>query len=154
MADPYHNNVYHQGDGDSYGTYGQGGQDGYGYQTDYPPQEEDAASDATEGHDEEDQMYEGRVPGHPPSGRGQGCPEGGESESEDRGGCRVRTGGACWTIRGHHGGLWTWEVSVDPVCGVGSGINGGQRGVLCSGLGATQCRERHVFVPLWKGNAG
>uniref|UniRef100_A0A672KXP1 Synaptic vesicle glycoprotein 2B-like n=1 Tax=Sinocyclocheilus grahami TaxID=75366 RepID=A0A672KXP1_SINGR len=65
MADPYHNNIYHQGDGDSYGTYGQGGQDGYGYQTDYPPQEEDAASDVTEGHDEEDQMYEGEYQGIP-----------------------------------------------------------------------------------------
>uniref|UniRef100_A0A8C2CGS7 Synaptic vesicle glycoprotein 2Bb n=1 Tax=Cyprinus carpio TaxID=7962 RepID=A0A8C2CGS7_CYPCA len=49
----------------SYGTYGQGGQDGYGYQTDYPPQEEDAASDVTEGHDEEDQMYEGEYQGIP-----------------------------------------------------------------------------------------
>uniref|UniRef100_A0A671L941 Synaptic vesicle glycoprotein 2B-like n=1 Tax=Sinocyclocheilus anshuiensis TaxID=1608454 RepID=A0A671L941_9TELE len=65
MADPYHNNIYHQGDGDSYGTYGQGGQDGYGYQTDYPPQEDDAASDVTEGHDEEDQMYEGEYQGIP-----------------------------------------------------------------------------------------
>ncbi|XP_016375219.1 synaptic vesicle glycoprotein 2B-like [Sinocyclocheilus rhinocerous] len=65
MADPYHNNIYHQGDGDSYRTYGQGGQDSYGYQTDYPPQEEDAASDATEGHDEEDQMYEGEYQGIP-----------------------------------------------------------------------------------------
>uniref|UniRef100_A0A8C2CGR5 Synaptic vesicle glycoprotein 2Bb n=1 Tax=Cyprinus carpio TaxID=7962 RepID=A0A8C2CGR5_CYPCA len=52
MADPYHNNIYHQGDGDSYGTYGQGGQD-------------DAASDVTEGHDEEDQMYEGEYQGIP-----------------------------------------------------------------------------------------
>ncbi|XP_059402095.1 synaptic vesicle glycoprotein 2B-like, partial [Carassius carassius] len=51
--------------GDSYGTYGQGGQDGYGYQTDYPQQEEDAASDVTEGHDEEDQMYEGEYQGIP-----------------------------------------------------------------------------------------
>ncbi|XP_050955743.1 synaptic vesicle glycoprotein 2B [Labeo rohita] len=65
MADPYHNNIYHQGDGDSYGTYGQGGQDGYGYQTEYPPQEEDAASDVTEGHDEDDQMYEGEYQGIP-----------------------------------------------------------------------------------------
>nr|XP_055048538.1 synaptic vesicle glycoprotein 2B [Misgurnus anguillicaudatus]XP_055048539.1 synaptic vesicle glycoprotein 2B [Misgurnus anguillicaudatus] len=64
MADPYHNNIYHQGDSDSYGTYGQG-QDGYGYQTDYPPQEEDAASDVTEGHDEDDQMYEGEYQGIP-----------------------------------------------------------------------------------------
>uniref|UniRef100_A0A673HW89 Synaptic vesicle glycoprotein 2B-like n=1 Tax=Sinocyclocheilus rhinocerous TaxID=307959 RepID=A0A673HW89_9TELE len=52
MADPYHNNIYHQGDGDSYRTYGQGGQD-------------DAASDVTEGHDEEDQMYEGEYQGIP-----------------------------------------------------------------------------------------
>ncbi|KAI7812155.1 synaptic vesicle glycoprotein 2B [Triplophysa rosa] len=64
MADPYQNNIYHQGDGDSYGTYGHGS-DGYGYQTDYPPQEEDAASDATEGHDEDDQMYEGEYQGIP-----------------------------------------------------------------------------------------
>uniref|UniRef100_A0A8C4GHQ3 Major facilitator superfamily (MFS) profile domain-containing protein n=1 Tax=Dicentrarchus labrax TaxID=13489 RepID=A0A8C4GHQ3_DICLA len=66
MADPYQNNVYHQGGGDSYRTYGKGGdQDGYGYQADYPPQEEDAASDVTEGHDEEDQMYEGEYQGIP-----------------------------------------------------------------------------------------
>uniref|UniRef100_A0A3B4Z2I1 Synaptic vesicle glycoprotein 2B-like n=2 Tax=Stegastes partitus TaxID=144197 RepID=A0A3B4Z2I1_9TELE len=66
MADPYQNNVYHQGGGDSYGTYGEGGgHDGYGYQADYPPQEEDAASDVTEGHDEEDQMYEGEYQGIP-----------------------------------------------------------------------------------------
>ncbi|XP_076158034.1 synaptic vesicle glycoprotein 2B isoform X1 [Alosa pseudoharengus] len=65
MADPYQNNVYHQGDGEGYGTYGEGGQDGYGYQGDYPSQEEDAASDVTEGHDEEDQMYEGEYQGIP-----------------------------------------------------------------------------------------
>ncbi|KAK1902202.1 Synaptic vesicle glycoprotein 2B [Dissostichus eleginoides] len=66
MADPYQNNVYHQGGGDSYGSYGEGGgHDGYGYQADYPTQEEDAASDATEGHDEEDQMYEGEYQGIP-----------------------------------------------------------------------------------------
>lgn len=64
MADPYHNNVYHQGGGDAYGTYGEG-HDGYGYQAEYPPQEEDAASDVTEGHDEEDQMYEGEYQGIP-----------------------------------------------------------------------------------------
>ncbi|KAM9754843.1 LOW QUALITY PROTEIN: synaptic vesicle glycoprotein 2B-like [Menidia menidia] len=63
MADPYQNNIYHQGGGDGYGTPGGGG--GYGYQADYPPQEEDAASDATEGHDEEDQMYEGEYQGIP-----------------------------------------------------------------------------------------
>lgn len=63
MADPYQNNVYHQGE--SYGTYGEGDQDGYGYQGDYPPQEEDAASDVTEGHDEDDQMYEGEYQGIP-----------------------------------------------------------------------------------------
>uniref|UniRef100_A0AAQ5ZZ08 Major facilitator superfamily (MFS) profile domain-containing protein n=1 Tax=Amphiprion ocellaris TaxID=80972 RepID=A0AAQ5ZZ08_AMPOC len=47
MADPYQNNIYHQGGAD------------------YPPQEEDAASDVTEGHDEEDQMYEGEYQGIP-----------------------------------------------------------------------------------------
>nr|XP_020441336.1 synaptic vesicle glycoprotein 2B-like isoform X1 [Monopterus albus] len=51
---------------DSYGTYGEGGgYNGCGYQADYPPQEEDAASDVTEGHDEEDQMYEGEYQGIP-----------------------------------------------------------------------------------------
>ncbi|XP_072291150.1 synaptic vesicle glycoprotein 2B-like [Eucyclogobius newberryi] len=66
MADPYQNNYYHQGRGDAYGTYGEGGgNEGYGYQTDYPAQEEDAASDVTEGHDEEDQMYEGEYQGIP-----------------------------------------------------------------------------------------
>ncbi|GLD67655.1 synaptic vesicle glycoprotein 2B-like protein [Lates japonicus] len=66
MADPYQNNMYQQQGGDSYGTYGEGdGHDGYGYRADYPPQEEDAASDVTEGHDEEDQMYEGEYQGIP-----------------------------------------------------------------------------------------
>ncbi|XP_051978442.1 synaptic vesicle glycoprotein 2B-like [Xyrauchen texanus] len=65
MANHHHNNIYQQGDGDSYGTYGQGGSDSYVYQTDYPPQEEDAASDVTEGHDEEDQIYEGEYQGIP-----------------------------------------------------------------------------------------
>uniref|UniRef100_A0A671UY68 Synaptic vesicle glycoprotein 2Bb n=1 Tax=Sparus aurata TaxID=8175 RepID=A0A671UY68_SPAAU len=47
MADPYANNVYHQGGDDSYGTYGEGGgQDGYGYQANYPPHEEDTATTA------------------------------------------------------------------------------------------------------------
>ncbi|XP_047200723.1 synaptic vesicle glycoprotein 2B-like [Girardinichthys multiradiatus] len=66
MADHYQNNIYHQGGEDRYGTYGEGGDHGgYGYQADYPPQEEDAASDVTEGHDEEDQMYEGEYQGIP-----------------------------------------------------------------------------------------
>ncbi|XP_070763352.1 synaptic vesicle glycoprotein 2B-like isoform X2 [Enoplosus armatus] len=66
MADPYQNNIYHQAGGDGDGTYREGvGRDGYGYQADYPPQEEDAASDVTEGHDEEDQMYEGEYQGIP-----------------------------------------------------------------------------------------
>ncbi|KAL0968060.1 hypothetical protein UPYG_G00261790 [Umbra pygmaea] len=66
MADPYQNNVYHQGGSDPYGTYGEGGgQDGYGYQGESYPQEDDAASDATEGHDDEDQMYEGEYQGIP-----------------------------------------------------------------------------------------
>lgn len=66
MADPYPNNVYHQEGRESYGTYGEGGgHDGYGYQADYPPQEEDAASDMTEGQDEDDQMYEGEYQGIP-----------------------------------------------------------------------------------------
>uniref|UniRef100_A0A8D0ANY5 Synaptic vesicle glycoprotein 2Bb n=1 Tax=Sander lucioperca TaxID=283035 RepID=A0A8D0ANY5_SANLU len=66
MADPWQNTTYHQGGGDSYGSYGEGGgHDGYGYQADYPLQEEDAASDVTEGHDEEDQMYEGEYQGIP-----------------------------------------------------------------------------------------
>ncbi|KAK9517297.1 hypothetical protein VZT92_025180 [Zoarces viviparus] len=66
MADPYQNNIHHQGGGDSYGSYGEGGgPDGYGYREDFPPQEEDAASDVTEGHDEEDQTYEGEYQGIP-----------------------------------------------------------------------------------------
>uniref|UniRef100_A0A6Q2YNR5 Major facilitator superfamily (MFS) profile domain-containing protein n=1 Tax=Esox lucius TaxID=8010 RepID=A0A6Q2YNR5_ESOLU len=66
MADPYQNNVYHHGGNDPYGTYGEGGgQDGYGYQGESYPQEDDAASDVTEGHDDEDQMYEGEYQGIP-----------------------------------------------------------------------------------------
>uniref|UniRef100_A0A4W6F9G2 Synaptic vesicle glycoprotein 2Bb n=1 Tax=Lates calcarifer TaxID=8187 RepID=A0A4W6F9G2_LATCA len=58
--------MYQQQGGDNFGTYREGdGHDGYGYRADYPPQEEDAASDVTEGHDEEDQMYEGEYQGIP-----------------------------------------------------------------------------------------
>lgn len=67
MDDPYHNNVNQQmTEGGDY-TYTQdgGGQDGYPYQTDYPPQDEDAASDATEGADDDEQMYEGEYQGIP-----------------------------------------------------------------------------------------
>ncbi|KAK2841768.1 hypothetical protein Q5P01_011968 [Channa striata] len=60
----HQNNIYQQEGEDSYGTYGEGG-GGFGYQADYPSQEEDAASDVTEGHDEEDQMYEGEYQGIP-----------------------------------------------------------------------------------------
>lgn len=67
MDDPYQNNVNQQmTEGGEY-TYTQdgGGQDGYPYQTDYPQQDDDAASDATEGADEDDQMYEGEYQGIP-----------------------------------------------------------------------------------------
>ncbi|MEQ2304325.1 hypothetical protein AMECASPLE_025862, partial [Ameca splendens] len=67
MDDPYHNNVNQQmTEGGQY-TYTQDGvgQDGYPYQTNYPQQDEDAASDATEGADEDDQMYEGEYQGIP-----------------------------------------------------------------------------------------
>lgn len=60
----HQNNIYQQEGGDSYVTYGEGGGE-YVYQADYPSQEEDAASDVTEGHDEEDQMYEGEYQGIP-----------------------------------------------------------------------------------------
>lgn len=66
MSDPRQSNIYHEGGGDSYGIYGDGGsQDAVGYQADYPTQEDDAASDVTEGQDEEDQMYEGEYQGIP-----------------------------------------------------------------------------------------
>ncbi|XP_064168968.1 synaptic vesicle glycoprotein 2B-like [Anguilla rostrata] len=67
MADPYQNSVYQQGGDNTYSTFGDGGPDGYGYGGggDYPAQDEDAASDATEGHDEEDEMYEGEYQGIP-----------------------------------------------------------------------------------------
>uniref|UniRef100_A0A8C5D6M7 Synaptic vesicle glycoprotein 2B-like n=1 Tax=Gouania willdenowi TaxID=441366 RepID=A0A8C5D6M7_GOUWI len=67
MDDPYQNNVNQQvTEGGDY-TYTQdgGGHDGYPYQTDYPPQDEDARSDATEGADEDNQMYEGEYQGIP-----------------------------------------------------------------------------------------
>ncbi|XP_034040415.1 synaptic vesicle glycoprotein 2Ba [Thalassophryne amazonica] len=64
MEDPYQNSVNQQGTEYNYMHDG-GGQDGYPYQTDYPPQDEDAASDATEGADVDDQMYEGEYQGIP-----------------------------------------------------------------------------------------
>ncbi|KAJ3593534.1 hypothetical protein NHX12_005868 [Muraenolepis orangiensis] len=67
MEDPYQNNMtQQQGGGDAYTLEGTG-PDGYPYQTDFPPREdqEDAASDATEGHDEGEQMYEGEYQGIP-----------------------------------------------------------------------------------------
>lgn len=64
MDDPYQNNVNQQvTEGGEY-TYTQDGS-GYPYQTDYPPQDEDARSDATEGADDDEQMYEGEYQGIP-----------------------------------------------------------------------------------------
>ncbi|KAK5914881.1 hypothetical protein CesoFtcFv8_000527 [Champsocephalus esox] len=74
MDDPYRNNVTQQGTGGGEYTHtqeggggggGEGGQDGYPYQADYPPQEDDARSDATEGADDDEQMYEGEYQGVP-----------------------------------------------------------------------------------------
>lgn len=66
MANMYQSNVYQQQPSDGYGTYREGGgHEGYSYQGDDQTQEEDAASDVTEGHDEEDQMYEGEYQGIP-----------------------------------------------------------------------------------------
>lgn len=64
MDSHYQNNTQ-VNEGESQHTYGEEGEDGYPYQSDYPEQEEDAASDATEGHDEDDQMYEGEYQGIP-----------------------------------------------------------------------------------------
>ncbi|XP_027016953.2 synaptic vesicle glycoprotein 2Ba [Tachysurus fulvidraco] len=64
MDGHYPNNM--QGnEGESQQTYREEGEDSYPYQSDYPGQEEDAASDVTEGQDEDDQMYEGEYQGIP-----------------------------------------------------------------------------------------
>ncbi|XP_059927163.1 synaptic vesicle glycoprotein 2Ba [Gadus macrocephalus] len=70
MEDPYQNNVTQPQGGDggqfTYPPQEGSGPDGYPYQTDFPAKdEEDAASDATEGHDEGEQMYEGEYQGIP-----------------------------------------------------------------------------------------
>lgn len=64
MDSHYPNNMQ-DNEGESQHTYGVEGEDGYPYQADYPAQEEDAASDVTEGQDEDDQMYEGEYQGIP-----------------------------------------------------------------------------------------
>ncbi|XP_062868804.1 synaptic vesicle glycoprotein 2Ba [Trichomycterus rosablanca] len=64
MDSTYHNNMQDT-EGENYPTHSEEGQDGYPYQSDYPAQEEDAASDATEGHDKDEQMYEGEYQGIP-----------------------------------------------------------------------------------------
>lgn len=64
MDGHYPNNM--QGnEGESQQTYREEGEDSYPYQSDYPGQEEDAASDVTEGQDEDDQMYDGEYQGIP-----------------------------------------------------------------------------------------
>ncbi|MCI4383285.1 hypothetical protein PGIGA_G00024620 [Pangasianodon gigas] len=66
MDGHYQNNMQ-DNEGESQNTYGEEGEDDYPYRPDYPAQEEDAASDVTEGQDEDDQMYEGEYQGiaHP-----------------------------------------------------------------------------------------
>ncbi|XP_028678737.1 synaptic vesicle glycoprotein 2B-like [Erpetoichthys calabaricus] len=66
MDDRFGNNTnFYQG-GNTYSTFEEGGeQDGYYHGGEYPAQEEDAASDATEGHDEDDEIYEGEYQGIP-----------------------------------------------------------------------------------------
>ncbi|XP_055756059.1 synaptic vesicle glycoprotein 2Ba [Salvelinus fontinalis] len=68
MDDHWQNNVNQQGT--EIPTYGEGGGQEYPYQADFPQQEgggdEDARSDATEGHDEDaEAMYEGEYQGIP-----------------------------------------------------------------------------------------
>ncbi|XP_060796450.1 synaptic vesicle glycoprotein 2Ba [Neoarius graeffei] len=60
--DSHYQNSMQDNEGESQHTYGEEGVDGY---SDDPAQEEDAASDATEGQDEDDQMYEGEYQGIP-----------------------------------------------------------------------------------------
>ncbi|KAG2471053.1 SV2B protein, partial [Polypterus senegalus] len=66
MDDRFGNNTnFYQGS-NTYSTFEEGGeQDGYYHGGEYPAQEEDAASDATEGHDEDDEIYEGEYQGIP-----------------------------------------------------------------------------------------
>ncbi|XP_053491405.1 synaptic vesicle glycoprotein 2Ba [Ictalurus furcatus] len=64
MDSHYQNNMQ-DNEGESQYTYREEGEDGYPYGHNYPAQEEDAASDATEGHDEDEQMYEGEYQGIP-----------------------------------------------------------------------------------------
>lgn len=64
MDSHYQNNMLNN-KGESQHTYREEGEDGYSSQPDYPAQEEDAASDVTEGQNEDDQMYEGEYQGIP-----------------------------------------------------------------------------------------
>ncbi|TSL68182.1 Synaptic vesicle glycoprotein 2B [Bagarius yarrelli] len=64
MDGHYHNNMQ-DNQGESRLMNREEGEDGYPYRADCPGQEEDAASDATEGHDEDDQMYKGEYQGIP-----------------------------------------------------------------------------------------
>ncbi|XP_041083004.1 synaptic vesicle glycoprotein 2B-like [Polyodon spathula] len=70
MDDRYRNNPNSyqdpQGGSNTYSTFREGGdQGGYYGSNEYPAQDEDAASDATEGHDDEDEIYEGEYQGIP-----------------------------------------------------------------------------------------
>ncbi|KAK1160921.1 synaptic vesicle glycoprotein 2B-like [Acipenser oxyrinchus oxyrinchus] len=73
MDDHYRNNPNSyqdpQGGSNTYSTFREGGdqgnQDGYYGSNEYPAQDEDAASDATEGHDDDDEIYEGEYQGIP-----------------------------------------------------------------------------------------
>ncbi|XP_006628941.1 synaptic vesicle glycoprotein 2B-like [Lepisosteus oculatus] len=69
MDDPYHSNFYQgpQGGSNTYSTFeeGRADPDGYYRGNEYSAQDEDAASDVTEGHDEDDEVYEGEYQGIP-----------------------------------------------------------------------------------------
>ncbi|XP_058855222.1 synaptic vesicle glycoprotein 2B-like [Acipenser ruthenus] len=73
MDDHYRNNPNSyqdpQGGSNTYSTFREGGdqgnQDVYYGNNEYPAQDEDAASDATEGHDDDDEIYEGEYQGIP-----------------------------------------------------------------------------------------
>ncbi|MGH0166085.1 UNVERIFIED_CONTAM: hypothetical protein FKN15_054896 [Acipenser sinensis] len=73
MDDNYRNNPNSyqdpQGGSNAYTTFREGGdqgnQDVYYGSNEYPAQDEDVASDATEGHDDDDEIYEGEYQGIP-----------------------------------------------------------------------------------------
>ena len=156
MADEYTKRSYkrfeEEDDDDDYA--GVPGNDGGYYRNDSRANDDEGHSDSTEGHDEDDEIYEGEYQGIPRADSGKAGSIDGVTAAQAQQfrdlsayeGEEERPGGAGPAVRDHPAGVRPREVPVDALLCPGAGVDGRRRGDLCGRLRAAQRREGHVSI--------